>query len=351
MKIRFHIGTEKTGSSFIQSSWALNRDFLQHNGVYFPSAARRESDMITGRISPGNAKPLSVALMRMDKKGTKQVMSRWLEEARERNCSTLLLSNENLTEAFSEGLRMELLLQVLKELGAEFYSALLFLREPVEQAISLYKHRGRKGKVDTLNSWMENGYELPKHLNGVYKVFGELKLTLVSRKYIKNSDILERVVYREWLAIDVPVKKVKKKVNPSLTLDEIELMRAIFKYDSQLVHELYDQLLAIPIERKVTNLPMKEYYSVIVGNHILCYEELWKTINKKLPKCESLSIPNFKENYSYDDELRFSKEQLQVIAGYVFEASTIAFIVRVFLRKVRTKVSLFRIHLKNIIEH
>ena len=62
MKLYLHIGTEKTASSFVQTTFARNRDWLSSLGVFYPKGGKRENDMMAGLISPGNAKDLTILL-------------------------------------------------------------------------------------------------------------------------------------------------------------------------------------------------------------------------------------------------------------------------------------------------
>ena len=60
MQLFLHVGTEKTGSSFLQTLSALGRNDLREKGIWFPlGTAYDEGCMKTGRISAGNGRPLA----------------------------------------------------------------------------------------------------------------------------------------------------------------------------------------------------------------------------------------------------------------------------------------------------
>ena len=62
MKLYLHIGTEKTGSSHLQSLSAINSNVLQQNGIWFPFEGKSNKSLIKGEISAGNAQSLTNAL-------------------------------------------------------------------------------------------------------------------------------------------------------------------------------------------------------------------------------------------------------------------------------------------------
>ncbi|MDZ7755183.1 hypothetical protein [Rhodohalobacter sp.] len=62
MKIYLHIGTEKTGSSHLQSIAGINRERLTNEGIWFPKAEKLEQQLLKGEISAGNAQDITDAL-------------------------------------------------------------------------------------------------------------------------------------------------------------------------------------------------------------------------------------------------------------------------------------------------
>ena len=63
MNLYLHIGTEKTGSSHLQSLSAINRDLLKKSGIWFPEAEKRDNMLLSGDISAGNAHLSNICLV------------------------------------------------------------------------------------------------------------------------------------------------------------------------------------------------------------------------------------------------------------------------------------------------
>ena len=136
MKIFLHIGTEKTGSSYLQTTLARNRQDLLLSGIHYPEAGKRENDMFQGRISPGNAVELTRMLENADYKNVFNFFNELYHRASELKCNAVLLSNENLVRVLSVQSNVDLLFQVAKQIGFKDFKFILFLRNPVDQAIA-----------------------------------------------------------------------------------------------------------------------------------------------------------------------------------------------------------------------
>jgi len=56
-KIFFHIGHGKTGSSHLQSCFALSRDALKIERIHYPLSGKETTKALAGHISMGNFPP------------------------------------------------------------------------------------------------------------------------------------------------------------------------------------------------------------------------------------------------------------------------------------------------------
>ncbi len=103
VKLYLHLGTEKTGSSFLQTLFSCGREHLLTNGVLFPRGfIRHEKRMSAGLVSAGNGYPLVKALEERQWSRLKFILEAALEEGRTRNCEIIAYSSELFIYPLSE---------------------------------------------------------------------------------------------------------------------------------------------------------------------------------------------------------------------------------------------------------
>ena len=116
MELLIHVGTNKTGSSFLQTVLTSNRKQLENQRVYVPASAW-DAEMLVGKISPGNGHQLATLISRQDKKGLCEYLKKLYTEAKKRKCEKVVLSNEILIRILSYENELNLLVNVAKETG------------------------------------------------------------------------------------------------------------------------------------------------------------------------------------------------------------------------------------------
>ena len=326
MDLYLHIGTEKTGSSYLQSLAAVNRDTLLKAGIFFPHGGKRDDDMLNGRISPGNARMFCKILE--NNAGT--LITSWLkekyDEANSNKCNKLLLSNEELVLALSRLEILTKLIQSSKDAGFTSLNFLLFLRDPVDQALSLYKHRAKSGNILPIKEWPERYYY---YGDALYQFLSNVKkedVSLNCRRYDNSPGVPENIFFQDWLNVEVPQKKVKSVINPSLTISELLMIRLLRERDPLLAKAFYDQMLQIPKEEKGSEGEIEAYYRYVLSNHLQQYQATWELCNEVLPATEQLNIPgysNFKgSGDQVEKKLNFSEQQTKVVVDFMTEGRT-----------------------------
>ena len=149
MRLLLHIGHGKTGSSFLQSWLACNADrFESRCGLLMPgdSAAAR-----AGHFSMGNGDRMESLLQQS---AAQQL--RWLRQHCERSAavSGLLFSREGWARRFPD--LVDPMLRLADAWGVERLELLLFVRDPLDHACSVYsqvvKRHGYDGSID---AWLE----------------------------------------------------------------------------------------------------------------------------------------------------------------------------------------------------
>jgi hypothetical protein len=284
MKLYLHIGTEKTGSSFLQSYLAKNRLMLKSHSLYFPDAGKRENDMQSGRISPGNASELNALLSQKSWLKVEHWMKNKYKAAKTDGCTKLLLSNETLIKTFSETDVLARFIEIAKEQGFELQDLFLVIREPVGQALSLYKHRSKNGDMLPIADWLRHKYTLVDDLQNFYQNIETAKIGLRQYPYQKNSEYLVDICINKWLNLNEDVGIEHTSVNSSLTLSELKLMSEIKKQDAFLVKPFYDFMIAIAINQKSDDFYLKSYYKYVTTNYLIKYIKLWQRCNSYMTK-------------------------------------------------------------------
>lgn len=291
MNLYLHIGTEKTGSSFLQKVCAINRDWLAKSGVYFPEAGKDEKRLRTGSISPGNARALAKLIGDDDWSAVNGWLKERLAKTRYVSCQNLLLSHELLFACLAKDGAVEGLAASKNRLCIDQIFVLLMVRDPVDHAISLYKHRGKNGRVGTIGDWINSNYATAVELDNFVRKANPDHLSLDVRKYQKRTDRLLAVFFLEWLGLPQPPLRPEVLVNPSLTLSEIELLKKLAEKRPADVRHFYEKLLSIPHQYKDANEQVEHCARRTAGDFLAQFNSTWRLLDKLLEKDGGLNIP------------------------------------------------------------
>lgn len=222
-RVFLHAGHGKTGSSMIQSSLALSQAALAGHGLAYPldpaSAALAEA----GRISAGNLEPGPGNSVHPPDR-----VARLLERHPLPEGQALVLSNENIFRSIAEAGFLEALQAALP--GAEV-RVLLFIRDPLDHAISAYQQNvKRRGRVDSFTEFLPSygiGQAVGRCIDLVQQAGGSIEV----RNYSRHKDDLLAVV-EPWLGLPpgTLVQPPVARVNRSLNRAELELQRAFNRH-------------------------------------------------------------------------------------------------------------------------
>ena len=276
MKLLIHVGTEKTGSSYLQKLCGRNREFLQENGIWFPSAGKYEKMLQQHTISPGNADELDGYIR--DLKWAK--VSSWLlarvDEAQERGCKGLLLSNELLFAALSSAGAVNQFASAAAKAGINESSSLLMIRDPIDQALSLYKHRAKSGTTREIQTWLERGYFLPNQLSEFLRQIEQSNIQLHLRRYNKESESIEAVFFRDWLGVETPPVRIENRVNPSLSLSELAIIRHIVATRPRDHGAFYSNFQSVSVDKKAADGSVERLATAHVESYLCQFNEFWQ---------------------------------------------------------------------------
>lgn len=330
MNLYLHIGTEKTGSSYIQSLFALNRNQLKEFNICYPKTRKWEEDqMSSGKISPGNGLFLYESLKKRDLQEVRKIIINFVNEANSQNCNTVLISNENLIEPLSDNSIYEQFNKICKKENVNINKLIVIIRDPVDQALSLYKHRAKNGNIAHVKDWIKNEYSLAEDLDNFLTVAEENHINCLYRRYKRDSEWMKFTFFKEWLQINVPDKDYSGSVNPSLTISELYLLKCLYNKNEYLANNFYNYMLDIPISDKDRNHEIESSYKDVIESHLSNYTSSWSRCNNFLGQNNEFIIPNTKiksiEGDQPDDRFCFSDKQLKMIAKFTVQTTTVSF--------------------------
>jgi hypothetical protein len=310
-----HVGTEKTGSSFLQKLCGKNRDYLLENGIWFPDAGRFERQLQEGSISPGNSSDLAQFLEDSDWARASSWLAKRVEEARSKGCEHVLLSNELLFAAMSKVGAIRNFEGVAAEAGIRDVSCLLLVRNPVDHALSLYKHRAKGGKTGAIGDWISRGYPLPQQLAGFLSGTDGGTIRLHLRKYDRAAEPIEKIFFNDWLKVDSPPNAIESLVNPSLSLSELALIQHITLVRPNDQPAFYASFLSVPVADKADDTRMKDTAIATVEKYLCRYNTFWGELDTRLVADGGLKIPQERDIVGrIAPKYEFSEAQLRALA-------------------------------------
>lgn len=229
-KLILHVGHSKTGTSYLQSVFALNRTLLEQNDITYPSH-KDDIKAVNGHLTDGNASGIN------------------LRQNFSFNTNTLFFSNENLYNKLLHG-------KVLKFLSKRYdLEVVLYIRNPMEYFTSHWGHWVKRyGCSLDVDSYLKDRISIKDYAHRFLswvKLSEELKFTLKVRNYSVNKNSIVEDFFTHFLNAEHVVKNLSlpenKKVNRSLSNSEYEILR--------LLNTVYDNSLV----RSLTNILMEQY--------------------------------------------------------------------------------------------
>ena len=320
MRLHLHVGHGKTGSSFLQSWWALNRfSLLDEAQLHYPLASGHARAVASG-FSMGNGSALDQAFQRCQ---TSSAWRRWWQRLQGQVASGMpplhgvLFSAERWTRHLPN--QCSALLEMADACGIEKLNVWLLVRDPLDHALSVYgqmvKRHGFSGGLD---AWLAT-YDFPDALLNFLEVFQSMPewVDLHVDHYGRGkTELLERM--QAWLHLsgEVPWQQpAQSTVNRSLTTDELLLLRwlntRLGDRAAVVGEQLVDRLPGFaPARLQVT----RAMYDQFVVRWKPCLDR----INQRLPNTARLQLPlhaPLVDGVSVVDEssIRLSREQLDCL--------------------------------------
>ena len=295
-----HIGHDKTGSSFIQSTLALNDAVLKANGIHYPSVGNFSKARM-GHISNGNWVAFDDPAAAI--------------EAAPARCRATLFSSEGIFSRLGTPKHFRTFTAMLERLAIEKVHVLLFIRDPIDHISSEYQQKIKRGgehrpSVDDYSS----SYKIPTRVNRLLSLFDEEPVFDVTvRNYSRVRDgILP--IFTDWIGLPenaLDASSLDQTVNRSLTRDELYIQRRVNMHLGRSGDLLADRLCnLLPHVEASLSRP-----SPAVQREMLArLEEDIAAVNARVDPADAYSLEIVEPTGAEADEmLRLSEEQADVI--------------------------------------
>jgi hypothetical protein len=227
LTLYLHCGYHKTGSSYLQSVLAANRDYLQSHGVCYPT---HDSDNRAARGEPtaGNGHDFALTLRALDRVRSSVMLKQAIKTADSARANRLLLSAEGFFHTF--GLvpdSLTLLNDICSELGVKVIKLLVFVRDPAEHALSVYCHRGKGAFLGPPEQWLLQGYETLDLMKTFLSELNRNPGIMCFWRNYSHQDKIADTLFDQWLDVPVPTYISGGRVRESLRISEVLAIQAM----------------------------------------------------------------------------------------------------------------------------
>jgi hypothetical protein len=296
MNLFLHVGYFKTGSSALQTFFALNHELLSQHKCLYPCDGSSRTAATQGNLFYGNGNELYLAARR-EKNEKKQgeisrVINKYILRALAQDAKSIVLSSENLFTLLANQSDFSNFILKIKDTQICRINILLFIRDPFEHAKSWYGECVKWGKTDLpMSSWAAS-YTFPKDISSMLNCVDQNNdfVSIAVRNYsLCKNNLIEIVI--KWLGISLPALKNRLAMpdhlaNRSLTRFELEICKLLNLNHINPRH-FSKALSSIPVDSKDAGPSI----SLAFVNHIRASFEPYRIhINQALPGDEAMQL-------------------------------------------------------------
>ncbi|MEA2016940.1 MAG: hypothetical protein U9N59_00710 [Campylobacterota bacterium] len=298
MKLTLHIGTQKTGSSALQSFFALNSDLLADYDILYPEHSSFSSAKI-GEVSSGNLPS-----------GANEWIN-YIEKLPKDESKHILFSNEVLFNHIFSSHENFISLHKKNDL-----TLIMYVRNPLDHLFSSYgQHIKRHGETRKISNWLHNFQYIDKVIK-VIRLCKDNKLNLHLINYSK-VDSIERSFFNVLLGnkCEQFLKKAQftktKTINRSLTRVEYEIQREFNKHIGANSFKFISDVLV----NKTPEIKSEKEYIEMEAIKIFIdqYQEKVLFINTFLDKDKELELEIPQDIKPQGDTFEISSKQIAVL--------------------------------------
>lgn len=244
MKCIVHIGTEKTGSTTLQSFLQLNASALHAQSMFFPTIAGTPNHYALAMATSDFDEP-NIARIREDlainspanqRAFAARLGQEILDAMAKAGCDTLLLSSENFHHGMRSPASVAKLRSFLNSLGFETIQIIVYLRRPADLINSWYSTAVRWGETsheppDVLQSGCDSlavDCRYDATLKRWENEFGRdsMCVRIFERQTLVGGSVIDDFASVTGISLDASMA-IPGDTNVSLSHDSIEVMRRV----------------------------------------------------------------------------------------------------------------------------
>jgi len=289
MKLLLHAGTQKTGSSYIQTALKAKARQLVDAGILYSAEHFAEGDRFGGVQGDGGF--LAVLFRDRDDFEFVRRLSLIRDKAQEADCGSALISYSGFWRDIRER-GHEDLMRLARKAGFDGVEGLLLLRDPIDHAMSHYRQVVKVGRTTkAFDGWITTDYHYFDWLAEVVTANSEIEWT--ARRYQPARRAVDLVVFEDWLglsAVEPESRSEGQRVNSSLTADEalciVDLAAGIPG-----IHEaLAPRFLSLPPSSRPAVGPAEDWMRAVAAKYCRRYVAAVRAMNGLLPLDERFEL-------------------------------------------------------------
>jgi hypothetical protein len=240
MRCFVHIGTEKTGTTSLQSFLHLNREKFMEDGLIFTKSTGEKNNRALPVLAYSRAysdeytKRINIRSLSQLNEHKKQVFERLKTEIEhlrtEHHHHSFIFSSEHIQSRLKLPGEIKQLKEVLTELGMTDIRIIIYLRRPADIATSLYSTLIRSGGTDTMppppdSPHWNNICNHQQTITNYGKVFG--RGNIIPRIYSKSVLAQQSIIHDFFKIFNMPIAGyiIPPRSNERLSATSLTLLR------------------------------------------------------------------------------------------------------------------------------
>jgi hypothetical protein len=195
--------------------------------------------------------------------------------------------------------------------GFQNVNAILFFRDPVEHAISVYCHRAASGKVPGFEEWIETRFETPALMRSFARHCWSAPIKWQFERFQPKIEKIETVAFVRWLGITEAIEfsNLPVQVNVSINVDECELVRAFQARHPGCGRYISDAIKALCRGRQDEASFLRQDHELIAAAFFKRHLDVLDAVNRLLPVNQKLVLTERSRTISLSSASLFTIEQ------------------------------------------
>jgi len=270
MKLIFHIGLNKTGSTHLQNMLSFNRDKLLNQGILYINPHVTST---VGEGASGNAAELALDFGSGRLNRVRRSLAASVGEGCKAGAHTICLSTEFMYHELVKEKKSTLFEAICKDVGFSEVTLAIVFREPVSHAVSAYVHRCGNQPMNAFTHWISSSDYQGDFGYAGYELWDELLLfqtNLYENRYFNidcydYSNGLDQIL-NEFTGVILD-KVVRGISNVSVTCTEAEILRMVYRASPDLAMLLRKHWKELSSSLKASDSDLKGAFKKLVASN------------------------------------------------------------------------------------